>query len=235
MSELAYRTRRAAQPGLAFTYYDSPELVRLNPLGGPLKGGTTVTLEGSLFAAHLGVSKVKCLFDGVAVQAIVSSPIAIVCTAPPSSSIGPKAVLLTLNGVDTHKVPVEFTYYEQARLAALMPMGAPSSGGTMVTLSGFNFQTGLGAGRTALDGNLAKITSAAGAAVDVQVQVLLDSSTMVMRLPKLLAGVYSIDITLNAQDYWLNRTALSAQSIDCAPSFVDLLMAPFTSSAVSSS
>jgi hypothetical protein len=60
----------------------------------------------------------------------------------------------------------------------------------------------------------------------VQVQVLLDSSSMVMRLPKLSAGVYSIDIALNAQDYWLNRTALSAQSIDCAPAFADLLSAP---------
>ena len=71
-------------------------------------------ITGSNLGVPLGDSLVKCLFGGVVVNATVDPPSMIVCVAPSMTSIGPKLVEVTLNGVDKHSSPVEYTYYNQA-------------------------------------------------------------------------------------------------------------------------
>ena len=192
--------------------------VRLSA-GGPLEGSTFVTISGQNFAAPLGNEVVKCLFGGVEVNATVISSVQMICVAPVMTAIGPKTLEITLNGVDKHVSPVEYTYYNQAILRGLMPPGGPSAGGTIVTISGVNFADGLGQGQTSLDGNTVKITSATNQTTIVLVSLLIDAGTMLVTMPALTPGLYTLDIAMNAQNYAWNAST-SCGKVACASTFL---------------
>ena len=119
--------------------------------GGPIDGGTRVTLLGRGFGSY----PAACLFGDASVEASVRDDGAAVCEAPARPD-GPAdvALELSLNG-ETSALRrtasgVPFTYYRRAgdryaqgaaevRIASMTPLGGPAAGGTVVTVRGAGF------------------------------------------------------------------------------------------------
>ena len=124
---------------------------RLDPPGGPERGGTLVRLSGSGFDDFGGL---RCQFEGeAAVEASLVDSEYVQCYSPPRSPnashyvdgmYDERALELTINGdlraASTSAIP--FAYYVQDKLAVshIYPRGGPREGGTRVTVWGAGFR-----------------------------------------------------------------------------------------------
>ena len=116
-----------------FFYYEHPTLSQIIPCGGPIDGGTYVTVVGSGFAVFSDpIRTPKCKFGIAVVEARVTSDENLVCTAPPTLDAGYVDVAVSLNEVDftspalgpTYSVP--FLFYAQPAISQMMPNTGPS-------------------------------------------------------------------------------------------------------------
>ena len=166
-------------PGV-FTYIAPPSVSSLTPDNGPTAGGTVVTIEGSGFTGATGVT-----FDGAPGTSfsVVNDETIIVTT--PAGAAGPADVVVQSPNGDSD--PEAFTYVAPPAISSLTPTSGPTSGGTVVTISGSGFTgaTGVtfdGAAGTAfsvVDDTTITVTTPAGAAgpADVVVQSPYGAST----------------------------------------------------------
>ncbi|OAX49890.1 Endo-1,4-beta-xylanase A [Paenibacillus sp. AD87] len=111
----------------------APTIVGLSPISGPTSGGTTVTLTGTNLTGTTGVT-----FGGRAATAyIVNSPTQITATAP-SGTVGAVNIMVTTPG-GTATLTFGYTYFMAApTIISISPVSGPTSGGTIVTLTGTN-------------------------------------------------------------------------------------------------
>jgi hypothetical protein len=120
---------------------------RLDPPGGPERGGTLVRLSGTGF---LDVGGLLCKFaHEPAVEASWIDSEHVRCYSPPrtanvtSDAYDARAVELTVNGDvnATTASATSFAYYAQPALAVsrIYPRGGPRAGGTAVTVWGAGF------------------------------------------------------------------------------------------------
>ena len=149
-----------------FTFFNAggSAVSRVVPQGGPVTGGTRVTLHGVGFlslpaatrswgaAAESWGRGTSCLFGAVSVPATVRSTgnknnvsdLAL-CDAPSGSAAAMVALELSLNGeIDELRRTsdgVEYHFYDPAavQVTGVFPLAGPSRGGTLVTLSGSGF------------------------------------------------------------------------------------------------
>ena len=126
-----------------FTYYNltSVSIAKMRPSGGPVAGGTPVTLDGVGFLdLGGGVQGPKCRFGDIVVAATVTSHQTAHCVSPRQSE--PVPVWLTLNGYTDERSLVggmTFRYSAPPTLSELHPIGGPSAGGAFVTVHGHGF------------------------------------------------------------------------------------------------
>lgn len=115
----------------AFTYMAlPPSLTQISPAAGPVAGGTRVTLTGTHLVGATGVT-----FNGVAGTNPTVSPAgtSITVTTPPGTA-GPAAVVVTtLSGTSN---PLTYTYVPLPAPVQITPAQGPSTGGTVVTITG---------------------------------------------------------------------------------------------------
>ena len=146
----------SARPPVIYRYYDQ-RVTYIHPTGGPIGGGTMVTLQGyGLDALSDGGSSLRCRFGSVRVRVelqIVPSRkhdggggaggrFEVRCRAPPRHPYvaGPSTFSLTLNA--HHYLPspsTNFLYYDDPHVLGVSPTGGPVAGGTIVTVLGHGF------------------------------------------------------------------------------------------------
>jgi hypothetical protein len=129
-----------------FTYYQHPSVLNLEPSGGPITGGTGVTVIGSGFTVFSDPLRTpKCKFGSLVVQARADSDDKMFCVTPETLTAGYVSVTVSLNEVDFtspalgRQYSIPFLYYEQPEIKSLMPNTGPSRGGTRVHIVGKGF------------------------------------------------------------------------------------------------
>ncbi|MFK4791795.1 IPT/TIG domain-containing protein [Microbacterium sp. ZW T5_56] len=120
-----------------FTFVPLPAITGLAPSFGPIAGGTSVTITGSGFADASIVT-----FGGIDLPVGAHTDTSIVVTSP-AHAAGPVDVTVT-NSTGT-SAPQTFTYYGTPVIGdgigdiGLNPAQGPTSGGTLVTITGSGF------------------------------------------------------------------------------------------------
>lgn len=134
--------------GDRYTYYATPIASQLVPPGGPIIGGTSVTVRGQGFAGLGAVQATfKCTFEGASgvggiVHSVGADGSAVVCntTSHPNVLELPldREVSISLNDQD-FDVIASYRFYQRPQLRRIRPTGGPTLPGYIVTLSGTGF------------------------------------------------------------------------------------------------
>jgi hypothetical protein len=120
-----------------YTYLDAPTVTSVNPNNGPTVGGTNITITGTNFAAGLTTVTVG---GTSATNVSVTSSTQVTATTPAGAS-GPASVVVTVDRQTSNAAT--FTYVVAAPTASsVSPASGSKLGGTSVTISGANFQSG---------------------------------------------------------------------------------------------
>lgn len=114
----------------------APTVTSIAPANGSPNGGTLVTITGTNFANGASVK-----FDtSNAIGVTVNSSTSITCSTPVHA---PGTVTVTVTNPDNQSGSGSFTYASPTlAINSVSPNIGPTSGGTQVTLSGANFQSG---------------------------------------------------------------------------------------------
>ncbi|MEM6730439.1 MAG: IPT/TIG domain-containing protein, partial [Myxococcota bacterium] len=124
---------------LDFEYELNAVLLSATPNGGPVDGGTRVVVKGTGFKPTR--STATCQFGSQKVRATVVDFWTIECEpTPPVLEEGRTTVGVSLNGVDSARSDVLFTYLRSLRIEAISPSSGPERGGTQISIRGANFQ-----------------------------------------------------------------------------------------------
>ncbi|RKR86273.1 IPT/TIG domain-containing protein [Micromonospora pisi] len=120
----------------------APTATAIDPDSGPQSGGQQVTITGTNFVP----ADTTVTFDGVAATNVVIAPGGTSLTATaPVGAVGPASVVVgTTSGA---AAPLTYTYLadgSDATVTNLVPPSGPTSGGTLVTLTGTGFQGATG-------------------------------------------------------------------------------------------
>ncbi|MBT0771396.1 IPT/TIG domain-containing protein [Kineosporia sp. J2-2] len=114
-----------------FTYTaGAPTIGSLNPTGGPLTGGTTVTVTGTNFTAGSIVA-----VNSIPVPTTYVDGTTLEFTTPPGTR-GNAPVTVQTGLLGTPSSPVNFAYVSVPLNAVALPLTGPSAGGTSVTITG---------------------------------------------------------------------------------------------------
>ncbi|RWS11985.1 plexin B-like protein [Dinothrombium tinctorium] len=119
-----------------------PRIDWIHPLSGPVEGGTLVTIEGS----NLG-SSVEEIRDQITIGGVPCVPVEytvsvrVVCRTGPSENGANSSIILVGNKAGVTKAQEKFQY-KSVRLSDVNPKVGPQSGGTVVYLTGSNFNIG---------------------------------------------------------------------------------------------
>ncbi|MCC6381549.1 MAG: IPT/TIG domain-containing protein, partial [Dehalococcoidia bacterium] len=162
-----------------FTYTAGPVVMGVSPAGGPVSGGTAVTVTGAGFTGATAVT-----FGGVAGSSLaVLSDNLLVVTSPPHAA-GTIDLVVWVGAVPSPlTVADRFTYAGGPVVTSISPASGSTAGGTVVTVigSGFTgtsavtFGGSAGANVTLLSDTRLLVTSPAHAAGGVHVQVWVGS------------------------------------------------------------
>ncbi|MEO8541366.1 MAG: IPT/TIG domain-containing protein [bacterium] len=160
-----------------FTYYATPAVTGVSPLGGVIGGGTSVTIAGSGFTGATGVT-----FGGAAGSGLVVTNDNSITVTSPAHAAGLVDVLVS-NPVATsaNTAADNFRYGTTTpSVVSLTPTTGPIVGGTVVTVTGTGFTgaTGVTFGGTA--GTALTITS---------------DTSLTVTSPGHLAGVADVIVT----------------------------------------
>ncbi len=134
----------AITPADVFTYVGPPQVTGINPKGGPVGGGTTVTITGSGFTGATAVN-----FGTVAGTAVtVASDTQLTVVSPPVGPTGLTVVDVTvvtpIGGTSGTSAADQFTYAQPPAISAIKPPFGPVAGGTPVNIIGSGFLTATG-------------------------------------------------------------------------------------------
>jgi hypothetical protein len=118
----------------SFTYIEGTEIDTVTPPGGPEEGGTVVTLTGQCFTGATDV-----LFGTTSATSFtVDSDTQITAVAPAGVGVVDVTVVGSATcGTDT--VPDGFEYTDDPVIGTITPTTGPETGGTVVTITGSNF------------------------------------------------------------------------------------------------
>jgi len=142
---------------VAFTFYEQPQLHTLELTGGPVAGGSLITIagigfdafgatpyaqawhrEGGRSSSHQLIS--RCRFGGREVPILDTTRTRVICTTPPQPVVGVVNLTIALNGAADNGTPTPLPYlYYATAISAVEPPGGPTNGGTAVTVFGAGF------------------------------------------------------------------------------------------------
>jgi hypothetical protein len=112
-----------------------PTVTAVSPNAGPLGGGTSVTITGTNFNGSTAVN----FGSTPAIPFVVNSPTQITATSPAGSLGTVDVTVTTPAGTSTTSAADQFIYTNGPSVSAVSPKGGPTTGGTVVTVSGANF------------------------------------------------------------------------------------------------
>lgn len=121
----------------AFNYLAPPSITTLSPNSGPASGGTLVSINGSDFQTGATVT-----FGGIAATSVmVASPSQILATTS-AHAAGVVDVVVGNPDTQTTTATSAFTFQAAPTVTNVAPNTGSSAGGTSVTITGTNFQSG---------------------------------------------------------------------------------------------
>lgn len=122
----------------AFTYaYPQPTITSVTPSSGFTAGGTPITIDGTGFQTGPTVT-----VGGVAATTVVRVSLTRITAVTPAGSAGLVDVVVTNSDSQTVTLPASFRYVPPPALTAITPTHGPRQGGTLITITGQNFQAG---------------------------------------------------------------------------------------------
>ncbi|MFJ9846064.1 IPT/TIG domain-containing protein [Kitasatospora sp. NPDC101155] len=117
-----------------FQYVPAPTVTGIDPISGPIAGGTSATVSGiGLLTAH------SVTFGATPARPTVVSDTQLTVTAPPGTTAGSVPVGVTTAGGTARNLI--YTYLDAPTVTALSPGSGPVSGGTPITLTGTGLTT----------------------------------------------------------------------------------------------
>ena len=134
--------------GLPFLYYETPEILSVEPPCGPTYGRTQITIKGRNFI-NMGWNRAFCIFNGTRwMNTTIIDSETIICQTPSLSRFETFMtqrdmvyhITITLNAHDQTSTYVIFHYYHELEIQKVLnsPQG-PIAGDTKSTLIGRNF------------------------------------------------------------------------------------------------
>jgi hypothetical protein len=126
-----------SSPGQATLSKTAPSITQISPNSGPQQGEIVVVISGKHFANGVTVT-----FGGVAASAVTVSSSEEVRAVTPAHDAG--TVDVGVRNPDGQAVTLSraFTYKASPSIRAISPEAGPAAGGTLVTITGTNFQSG---------------------------------------------------------------------------------------------
>jgi hypothetical protein len=158
----------------------APTVTSILPTSGSIAGGTVVTITGTGFLTNATVK-----FGGVAATNVSVTSTSITATAP-AHAAGKVDVLVTNTDSQSATLTQGFTYaLPNPTVLSVSPNTGPTSGGTPVTITGTNFQSG------------ATVTFGAQAATDV---VVVSSTSIIAHTPVGPISSLAVDVAVTNPD-----------------------------------
>jgi len=114
-----------------FTYIASPTVSSGSPNGGPVAGGTAVTITGTNFAAGATVT-----FGAAAATNVVVVNSTTITATTPVGSAGSVTVTVDQQQWLSGSLASAFTYIAQPTVSSVSPNSGSTGGGTAVTITG---------------------------------------------------------------------------------------------------
>jgi hypothetical protein len=162
-----------------------PSIQAVEPVRGPVRGGTSVILRGGDFSTAVTD---RCFFGSIAVMPRLRSAHFYECFSPPVPTNC--TVQVTINQ-DTTATPVTFRYYDEPVITAVKPLRGPIDGGTYVEVSGVHFDLA-----SALLGELmCRFNRTAVQAT------LVTTSLLQCVAPKHAEGFVDVEVTMQLHDF----------------------------------
>lgn len=157
---------------LPFFYIPSPIVTAINPTGGPIAGGNTVTITGFNLFTATSVS-----FGANTATPTIISDSQIQVVVPAGSGAGSIPVVInTVGGVASG---FTYNYVEAPTITTLTPTSGPAVGGTAVTITGTDLTT---TNSVTINGVNSSF-------------VVNNSTTVVIITPPNAAGTYDVVVT----------------------------------------
>ena len=174
-----------------FTYVPQPLFSRMEPTNGPELGNTLVVIAGDGFVDSEGLG---CYFGDKLVAGVLKSGSEVMCATPPMKP-GRYTVRITSNGVDTMRIPWQFTFDNAVDVLRVSPSHGSVEGGTQLSVLGKGFID------TATDSLACRFTPASL----ITRAIFVSSSEVICDTPKVgktdsWTGV-GIEISLNGLDF----------------------------------
>ena len=120
-----------------FTYSAAPIVSGVSPSTGPVTGGTSVTITGANFVSGATVS-----FGANPATGVVFNSATSITAVAPAGAVGAVSVTVTNPSTQSGTLPLAFTYAQSPApgIASVNPTSGAASGGTLVTITGTDFQ-----------------------------------------------------------------------------------------------
>jgi hypothetical protein len=133
----------------AFLYMPPPKILEVKPDSGSTLGGTLVTLTGIGFQQFADV----IVGQAKATEVVVESATKITFKTPPGAA-GPAALSVINPDKASHVLSGGFIYIAPPKIIAVFPTMGPETGGTVVTIQGEAFVTGVLGSKVEIGGKL---------------------------------------------------------------------------------
>lgn len=117
-----------------FTYTSGPTVTSISPKGGPVEGGTLVTITGSGFTGATSVT-----FGGTSVTPTVVNDTSITATSPARSAGTVDVRVVTPIGTSANTAADDFVYGGGPIITSISPSNGAQAGGNTVTITGTGF------------------------------------------------------------------------------------------------
>lgn len=115
----------------------------ISPNSGPLAGGTLVTITGTGFSGGSGNTAPSVTFGGAAAANVNLASSTQITATTPRGTAGAVNVVVTISGGQSATLTQGYRYVSNApTVTGISPSSGTSSGGTVVTIAGSNFDAG---------------------------------------------------------------------------------------------
>ena len=121
-------------PSDRYTYTAAPTITGVSPISGPLTGGTAVTILGTNLANATAVK-----FGTANATSLPLDTATSITAIAPAKSAGPIDITVTTpGGTSSTSSADQYTYIAAPTVTSVNPASGPSTGGTVVTITGAN-------------------------------------------------------------------------------------------------
>lgn len=184
---LTLNNQNYTDENIKFYYYNPPKIVDVQPLRGPVKGGTEINLWGVKYERNRNVT---CIIGNKTTQARYITKSHLICPAPTQLEPGDYQLTVKYSNDRFESDTFNFYYYADPELSSVGPACGPVEGFTQINVRGKNFhESGFGKAKCIFNATIYMNAT------------VLDASTIVCDSPPLesINGDmwYNVSITLD--------------------------------------